>query len=81
MVSKLIKQDRWTPRWRTAGRMNLICWNCRGIGNALTVQELHEIALKFAPEVLCIVETQIGRVRAENLASTLGYDCSYHRKE
>ena len=57
--------------------MNLLCWNCRGIGNAPTVQELHELANKFAPRVLCLVETQISGARAENLKSTLGYDCSF----
>ena len=57
--------------------MNLLCWNCRGLGNAPTVQELREIAKKFAPRVLCIVETQISGERAENLKNTLGYDNSF----
>lgn len=57
--------------------MNLLSWNYRGLGNAPTVQEMREVALKFAPKVLCIVETQIGRDRAEKLASTLGFDCSF----
>lgn len=57
--------------------MNLLCWNCRGIGNAPTIQELRELVQKFAPRVLCIVETQISGVRAESLASTLGYDNAF----
>ena len=57
--------------------MSLISWNCRGIGNAPTVQELRELANKFAPRVLCIVETQIGQDRAENLSSTIGFDSSF----
>ena len=53
--------------------MNLLCWNCRGIGNALTVQELRELTIKFSPRVLCLVETQISGVSAKNLKSTLGF--------
>ena len=53
--------------------MNLLSWNCLGLGNAPTVQELRELALKFAPRVLCILETQISQERAESLA----YDSSF----
>ena len=38
--------------------MSYITWNCRGLGNAATVKELREIAKKFAPTVLCVVETK-----------------------
>ena len=47
------------------------------MGNAATVQELREFARKFAPTLLCIVETQIEGSRVEALAGTLGYDSSY----
>ena len=57
--------------------MSALCWNCRGVGNAATVQELREFAKKFAPTLLCIVETQIEGSRVENLANTLGYDNAY----
>ena len=33
--------------------------------------------MKFAPIVLCIVETQISVVHAENLVGSLGYDNAY----
>ena len=45
--------------------MNLLCWNCRGIGTAPTVQELRGLAIKFSPS---------SGVSAENLKSTLGFD-------
>ena len=57
--------------------MNTLCWNCRGVGNAATVNELCELAKKFAPPILYIVETQIERGRVESLAGTLGYDNSF----
>ena len=54
--------------------MSCITWNCRGLGNAATVKELREIAKKFAPTVLCVVETQVNKARVEGLKGTLGYD-------
>lgn len=57
--------------------MGIFCWNCRGNGNEATIRELCEFAVKFAPKVLCIFETQITKVRVEKLAGSLGYDNSY----
>ena len=57
--------------------MSVFCWNCHGAGKPAAVRELRDFALKFAPTVLCIVETQISGVRVEAFASTLGYDNSY----
>ena len=57
--------------------MSIICWNCRGAGNAATVRELCEITMKFAPSILCIVETQINKTRVEGLAASLGFDNGY----
>ena len=47
------------------------------MGNAAIVQELHEFTRKFAPTLLCIVETQIEGARVESLASSIGFDKSY----
>lgn len=57
--------------------MSIISWNCRGVGNASTIRELREIAKKFAPTLLCIIETQIDKARVENLASSVGYDKAF----
>ena len=38
------------------------------------MKELREIAKKFAPTVLCVVETQVNKARVEGLNGTLGYD-------
>ena len=57
--------------------MSTLCCNCRGASNAATVQELRDFAKKFAPTLLCIVETQLEGSRVEALAGTLGYDNSY----
>ena len=57
--------------------MNILCWNCRGVGKAATVRELRDLARNFAPTLLCIVETQIDGSRVERLAGTIGYDNGY----
>lgn len=57
--------------------MSTICWNCRGLGNPAIVQEVRELATKFTPAVLCLVETQIQSTRAEILAFSFGYNKSF----
>jgi exonuclease III len=57
--------------------MSTFLWNCRGLGNAATVQELRDFAREFAPSILCVVETQIHKSRVESLAGTLGYDNAF----
>ena len=58
--------------------MSCLSWNCRGLGNAATVEELRDIVLKsVAPNVLCVVETQVHIARVDGLKSTLGYDNAF----
>lgn len=57
--------------------MSLLCWNYHGAGNPATVHELCELAKRVTPTVLCIVETQIDRVRVENFKKKLGYNKIY----
>ena len=59
------------------GPMSCLSWNCRGLGNAATVGELRNLAKKYAPTVLCVLETQIHKSRMELLKGTLGYDNSF----
>jgi endonuclease/exonuclease/phosphatase family metal-dependent hydrolase len=57
--------------------MSCACWNGPGVGKAATVKELRDFARTYAPTVLCVVETQVHKVRAEGLKNTLGYDKSF----
>lgn len=57
--------------------MRTICWNCRGIGDPSMVRELKELIRECAPEVVCLLETQLSKQRVEGLTSVLGYDGGY----
>ena len=54
--------------------MSLLCWNCRGAGKPAAVRELRELTKQYAPSVLCILETQIEGIRAENMVGSLGFN-------
>ena len=57
--------------------MSALRLNCRDAVKAAIVRELLDFVMKFAPTLLCIVETQIKGDRVESLASSLGYDNAY----
>ena len=57
--------------------MSVSCLNCRGIGAPATINELRVFARRYAPSILCVVETQVHKSRVEGLARTLGYDRSF----
>ena len=57
--------------------MSCLSWNCRGLGNGVIVKELRDLAKKFAPTVLCVLETQVPKTRVEGLKTTLGFDNSF----
>lgn len=57
--------------------MNLLCWNCHGLGHHAIVREVRELMKIYAPTMLCLVETQLDKARAESLAS-FGFDKSYY---
>jgi hypothetical protein len=54
--------------------MSCISYNYRGIGSDAIVRELHELVKRFKPTIMCIVETQVHKLRAEGLARWLGFD-------
>ena len=51
--------------------------NCRGLGNHATVRELRDFVKKYAPTILCVVETQLHKVSVEKFAPTLGFDKAF----
>lgn len=57
--------------------MNLLAWNCRGLGNTRTVRTLKEVIKSHNPELLFLSETLTVSNKIEELSSKLGYSSFY----
>ena len=57
--------------------MSVLCLNCRGLGGAATVRDLRDLARRFSPTILCVVETQLHKKSVENLSRSLDFDKSF----
>ena len=75
MVNQWI--HRRHPLRMTAGCNEYLVLELRGLGNPAIVREAREFASKYAPAVLCLVETQIQKSRAELLRSSFGYKYAF----
>ena len=47
--------------------MNLLCWNCRGLGNQPTEQELGDMIRAQDPSVVFLAETWLDKARLEEV--------------
>ena len=54
--------------------MNLLCWNCWGLGNPRTVHELTKLVRRYNPLVLFLSETKRKSAEMERLRVIWGYD-------
>ncbi|XP_042952162.1 uncharacterized protein LOC122289251 [Carya illinoinensis] len=57
--------------------MNILCWNCRGLGNPRTVQDLCSLAKDKRPKIMFLIETMIGTKKIEGIRRRVGYDQSF----
>ncbi|XP_041000807.1 uncharacterized protein LOC121246650 [Juglans microcarpa x Juglans regia] len=55
----------------------LLSWNCRGLGNARTVCELHLLVKKKGPKIIFLLETKCMREKVEGIRNKLGFECSF----
>ncbi|CAH9062479.1 unnamed protein product [Cuscuta europaea] len=55
--------------------MEIVSWNCRGLGNLATVQVLIDVVQSKRPGVLFLMETKVNRDKCEELKTQLGF-CS-----
>ena len=53
--------------------MSYLAWNCRGLGNPGTVQELSRLVREKDPLVLFVVETGLDKARLELLRVRIGF--------
>ena len=51
------------------GPMSLLCWNCRGLGNPETDQELGDLIRAQDPSVVFLVETWLKKARLEEICA------------
>ena len=54
--------------------MKTLSWNCRGIGNDLTVRCLTEMCQKHRPGVLFLSETKNRKLMFQNIQADLGFN-------
>ena len=47
--------------------MNILCWNCHGLGNPQTVQELGDLIQAQDPLVVFLAETWLNKARLEEI--------------
>ena len=53
--------------------MSILAWNCRGLGNSCTVQELFRLVREQDPLALFVVETGLDTTRLEVLRCRLKF--------
>jgi len=54
--------------------MNLVSWNCRGLGNPQTVRELRRLVKIKHPHLLFLMETNVSIGRLQNLRIAMGFE-------
>jgi hypothetical protein len=54
--------------------MNLLSWNCQGLGNPKAVPALHNMVKMKGPKVLFLLETKLDTVRMEGVRVKLGFE-------
>jgi hypothetical protein len=52
--------------------MSIISWNCRGLGQPRTVQELVRLVRGYCPKIVFLLETRQQNDRVRNLSSRIG---------
>ena len=53
--------------------MNLLCWNCRRLGNQPTKQELGDLIRAQDPSVVFLAETWLDKARLEEIRIKLNF--------
>ncbi|GLT55031.1 hypothetical protein SLA2020_281850 [Shorea laevis] len=54
--------------------MNLLSWNCRGLGNPRTIRNLCHLVEDKHPNILFLMETKLQRDKMSYVRGKLGFD-------
>jgi hypothetical protein len=57
--------------------MNLVSWNCQGLGNPKAVRALHSMVKSKGPKVLFLMETKLSSRRMEDIRTKVGFDYAF----
>jgi exonuclease III len=57
--------------------MNLLSWNCQGLGNPQAVRDLCQVTKEKKPAILFLMETKCHRNKMESVRVKLGFDCLF----
>jgi hypothetical protein len=57
--------------------MNLLSWNCRGLGNPQAVRDLCQLTKEKKPTILFLMETKCHRNKMEFVRVKLGFECLF----
>jgi hypothetical protein len=71
-VFKLGFGGGWSPASPT--EMNLLSWNCRGLGNPRTVRDLHQMVKERRPNFVFLMETMCSKQYMDRIKLRLGFD-------
>ena len=58
--------------------MNIIAWNCRGALKPSFQDHINELAHRYDPTILVVMETKVGGVRAKEITDRLPFDGAIH---
>lgn len=53
--------------------MNLLYWNCRGLGNLRSVRALRDLMRRQRPQILFLIETKLFSKEMEGVKIKLGF--------
>lgn len=54
--------------------MSTLSWNCRGLSNPRTVQELVDLVSMTKPSFIFLMEVKVGRAQVEKIKTRLGFE-------
>jgi len=75
-VLKTMKQHFIGRAWLLGlpGEMNIIAWNCRGLGNVKAVPSIKDMVRVYKSDIVILIETLVSGNKISDLCYTIGFD-------